>query len=609
MPTNQSIRRRSAFLFDGLESRALLSGSGLTGTYYDEADFTQEVVTRVDASVDFNWGAGAPGGGVGPDTFSVRWKGSITAGHSESYTFLVTADDGVRLWIDGKLVIDAWSGASNQTRTGTVAMQANKAVGILLEYRDVSGDAHVSLKWASASQTGNIAQTVPTSALRPTVMSGTPLKVMLIGDSVTEGETNHASYRFWLDRMLTSAGYNFDFVGSRNSAHNGAPLYQWFDGDHQSRWGATLDEVSNYTTAYMDVAIIHIGHNDIRGGQSPVSMGNEVAAYIDKLRSINPNVKVILAKPIYNTSLGYISEMDNYANVQIPSVAAAKSTSQSPVIVVDQRTGFDPNSQTYDAVHPNESGEKQLADRFYSAIGQLVGSAVIHHPVTPEEPKPVPNSGRISGYVFNDANKNHARDGNEKGLANRQIYLDFNNNGVRDANEPQRVTGADGSYNFTGLPIGSYRVRHHVLSALAGTTPVDHQIIVKVQGVTVLSTASHDFGVVAVPPPSTTVGKIGGLAFHDRNGNGIWDTGEERMRNRYVYIDSNNNGIFDKNERFAVTGADGMYVFNNLPAGNYNIRAVVGPMIRSTYPSPSLHVVNLAAGELTWIRHFGFAMN
>ena len=58
-----------------------------------------------DQNIDFNWGSGSPDGVITNDDFSVRWTGQVQAAHSESYTFYARVDDGVRLWVDGQLII------------------------------------------------------------------------------------------------------------------------------------------------------------------------------------------------------------------------------------------------------------------------------------------------------------------------------------------------------------------------------------------------------------------------------------------------------------------------------------------------------------------------
>ena len=78
------------------------TGTGLSGEYFDNMDFTASKGNRVDSTVDFNWGGGYPSeiGITDGDTFSVRWTGEIQPRYSESYTFSGTSDNGFKLWID-----------------------------------------------------------------------------------------------------------------------------------------------------------------------------------------------------------------------------------------------------------------------------------------------------------------------------------------------------------------------------------------------------------------------------------------------------------------------------------------------------------------------------
>ena len=85
----------------------MLSGEGLTGQYFHNVDFTGLAAERTEA-VDFDWGSGSPVAGVEANNFSVRWSGQIEPLHSEQYTFYTTSNQGVRLWVDGQLLIDNW---------------------------------------------------------------------------------------------------------------------------------------------------------------------------------------------------------------------------------------------------------------------------------------------------------------------------------------------------------------------------------------------------------------------------------------------------------------------------------------------------------------------
>lgn len=143
---------------------ATLTQGGLRGTYYDNEDLTGTSVTRIDPRVAFRWGTAAPAPGIGADTFSVRWTGSVVPRYSQTYTFSTTSDDGVRLWVDGRLVIDRWTRHSEAVHTGTVALTAGRAVPVVLEYFDGLRNATVELRWSSSSQSSEI---VPASRLRP----------------------------------------------------------------------------------------------------------------------------------------------------------------------------------------------------------------------------------------------------------------------------------------------------------------------------------------------------------------------------------------------------------------------------------------------------------
>ena len=85
------------------------TGTGLSATYFNNADFTGTVVSRIDATVDFNWGTGSPASSIAVDTFSARWTGQVEAPVTGAYTFYTVSDDGVRLWVNGQQVVNNWT--------------------------------------------------------------------------------------------------------------------------------------------------------------------------------------------------------------------------------------------------------------------------------------------------------------------------------------------------------------------------------------------------------------------------------------------------------------------------------------------------------------------
>ncbi|MBP2114946.1 PA14 domain-containing protein [Paenibacillus silagei] len=142
--------------------------SGLQGEYYDNINFTGHKLTRTEANVNFNWGVGSPDASIEPDTFSVRWTGSILVKYSEAYTFQVIADDGVRLWVDGRLILDKWVPQASELTSLPITLRAGQNYNIRLEYFENGGGATAILQWSSASQ---VKQVVPQTQLTPPVKS------------------------------------------------------------------------------------------------------------------------------------------------------------------------------------------------------------------------------------------------------------------------------------------------------------------------------------------------------------------------------------------------------------------------------------------------------
>jgi hypothetical protein len=74
---------------------------GLQGEYFNNMTLSGvPVLTRIDSTVNFNWGSGSPGAGVNANQFSVRWSGQVRIPSNGAYTFYTQSDDGVRLWED-----------------------------------------------------------------------------------------------------------------------------------------------------------------------------------------------------------------------------------------------------------------------------------------------------------------------------------------------------------------------------------------------------------------------------------------------------------------------------------------------------------------------------
>ncbi|MGH2687937.1 MAG: DNRLRE domain-containing protein, partial [Actinomycetota bacterium] len=143
---------------------------GLSATYYDNSDFTGASVTLIDPTVDFDWAAGSPAPAIGPDTFSARGTGRVRAEFSELYAFYTFTNDGVRLWVDGELLVDQWVLQSGGVEwSGQLALQAGRWYTVQMDYYENTGNAVARLLWSSPSTPKEV---IPQSQLDPA--SGPP---------------------------------------------------------------------------------------------------------------------------------------------------------------------------------------------------------------------------------------------------------------------------------------------------------------------------------------------------------------------------------------------------------------------------------------------------
>lgn len=100
---------------------------------------------RCEAVINANWGTGGPGGGLSADNFSVRWRGThyFAAG---TYAFVATADDGVRLSVDGYPMINGWRDQPFTQYRATRGLRTGNHT-IVLEYYERTGAARAQLFW------------------------------------------------------------------------------------------------------------------------------------------------------------------------------------------------------------------------------------------------------------------------------------------------------------------------------------------------------------------------------------------------------------------------------------------------------------------------------
>ena len=193
------------------------SVTGLQGQYYNGMAFNTLRLTRTDPVVNFNWEAGSPGAGVQPDNFSVRWTGQVQAVVSGAHTFFTYTDDGVRLWVNGQLVIDSWINQSGTLRSSApISLVANQLYQIRMDFYENAGDAIAQLLW---NYPGQARTPIPQSQLytpsaanqAPMVNAGVDARRHL----TEHGESGRHGHRRW---AAESTGRGDDHVESDERA-------------------------------------------------------------------------------------------------------------------------------------------------------------------------------------------------------------------------------------------------------------------------------------------------------------------------------------------------------------------------------------------------------
>jgi outer membrane protein OmpA-like peptidoglycan-associated protein len=127
-------------------------GDGLRGDYYNGLNFEKFIQTRRDALIDFNWRQEQPMPGVPAEEFTVRWSGWLVPPVTGHYVLHLTVDDGARVWLDGKQLLDEWRGQPLGYYSMPVDLQGGRPYRLRLDYCQYSRDARALLLWERPRQ-------------------------------------------------------------------------------------------------------------------------------------------------------------------------------------------------------------------------------------------------------------------------------------------------------------------------------------------------------------------------------------------------------------------------------------------------------------------------
>jgi len=234
-----------------------------------------------------------------------------------------------------------------------------------------------------------------------------PARILIIGDSVTQGAAGDHTWRYRLWRLLQARRAAVDFVGPRRGEFNAAAdpddyddVADYpdpdFDQDHAARWGGSMAwrlgdyDIPQLLAGYApDVVINDEGYNDLTVFKlTPQQLIDLMAQFVADVRAARPTAAIVIGQLPQRWAAG----VDEY-NALLVDLAAALDTPTSRVLAAPAPQDFTEYVDTYDPAHPSATGELKIAEEFAGAL------ALLPLPTLPAPPVPdtaYAGAGRLS---------------------------------------------------------------------------------------------------------------------------------------------------------------------------------------------------------------------
>jgi lysophospholipase L1-like esterase len=203
--------------------------------------------------------------------------------------------------------------------------------------------------------------------------SAEPLRVMALGDSITQGAVGRPGYLPGLLQRMQERGCRVETVGSMHGEYGAAPAGAGLV--HEGHWGWRADQVLQYIDRWAkdarpDLVLVHLGTNDLGGGEPVDETLEEIAGIVGALRRASPHATILLGQIIptdYDSINAHIVEF----NRGIAALALQLDRPDSPVRAVDHYRDYDPDRHNYDGIHPNPVGATLMATRWIETLEAL----------------------------------------------------------------------------------------------------------------------------------------------------------------------------------------------------------------------------------------------
>ena len=225
------------------------------------------------------------------------------------------------------------------------------------------------------------------------------VKIMPVGDSITQGISGECSYRRPLSQALIKNACDVEFVGSRTTAGTGGtanvppiPVCAPQNTDHQGVSGYRADQILNnsqydFTTELNnrqpDIVLLHIGSNDIFQNRTVSATVDRIDDIIDRVFQQRPSATVVVADviPWSEESVTFIDPFVNdnrdmlavsaELSAAIKTLVNGRASAGDAVVLVEVKDGFENDLMSIDGVHPNPVGEAHIANKMLTALYDL----------------------------------------------------------------------------------------------------------------------------------------------------------------------------------------------------------------------------------------------
>ncbi|MGC4880334.1 cellulose binding domain-containing protein [Micromonospora sp. DT43] len=240
------------------------------------------------------------------------------------------------------------------------------------------------LWWAALAAVAAMTAAVPVATAPASAESNGGVRVMPLGDSITDGFNVAGGYRIELWQRFASGGYRIDFVGS---GFNGPASLG--DHDHEGHSGWTIAQIDANIVNWLRATnprtvLLHIGTNDMYGDTSGAPA--RLATLVDRITNTAPNADVFVATIIPKS--GADSQVRGY-NSAIPGIVQSRAAAGKHVHLVDMYRALT-LSDLADGVHPNATGYRKMAVAWYDALRTVPGSIGGDTPPTTAPPTTAP---------------------------------------------------------------------------------------------------------------------------------------------------------------------------------------------------------------------------